>query len=105
LTSFGRLRTLHRSVGERFAGAVAEIVLRRDNVLPYRRSEVAMTDDVKTMHHMILVWNAFATPPVIPPQMLRNLGDYLANFLKSNDGEQYLRTLGYVRAGAPGKPV
>ena len=64
-----------------------------------------MTDDVKTMHHMILVWNAFATPPVIPPQMLRNLGDYLANFLKSNDGEQYLRTLGYVRAGAPGKPV
>jgi hypothetical protein len=54
---------------------------------------------------MILVWNAFATPPVIPPQMLRNLGDYLANFLKSNDGEQYLRTLGYVRAGAPSKPV
>jgi hypothetical protein len=37
--------------------------------------------------------------------MLRNLGDYLANFLKSNDGEQYLRTLGYVRAGVPTKPV
>jgi hypothetical protein len=64
-----------------------------------------MADDIKTLHHMILVWNAFATPPAIPPQMLRNLGDYLANFLKSNDGEQYLRTLGYVRAGAPSKPV
>jgi len=64
-----------------------------------------MSDDIKTMHHMILVWNAFATPPVIPPQMLRTLGDYLANFLKSNDGEQYLRTLGYVRAVAPTKPA
>ena len=64
-----------------------------------------MTDDIKTMHHMILVWNACATPPVIPPQMLRTLGDYLANFLKSNDGDQYLRTLGYVRAVAPTKPA
>jgi hypothetical protein len=47
---------------------------------------------------MIIAWNAFATPPVIPPSMLRNLGDYLTNFLKSGDGEKYLRTLGYVRA-------
>ena len=30
--------------------------------------------------------------------MLRNLGDYLASFLKSSDGEKYLRALGYVRA-------
>jgi hypothetical protein len=37
---------------------------------------------------------------VIPPQMLRNLGDYLASFLKSSEGEKYLRTLGYVRAEA-----
>jgi hypothetical protein len=57
-----------------------------------------MPDDVKTLHHMIITWNAFATPPVIPPQMLRNLGDYLTNFLKSSDGEKLLRTLGYVRA-------
>lgn len=60
-----------------------------------------MPDDVKTLHHMIIVWNAFATPPVIPPTMLRNLGDYLTNFLKSADGEHYLRTLGYERAGTP----
>jgi hypothetical protein len=57
-----------------------------------------MLDDVKTLHHMIIAWNAFATPPVIPPSMLRNLGDYLTNFLKSGDGEKFLRTLGYVRA-------
>ncbi len=57
-----------------------------------------MADDVKTIHHMLLTWNAFATPPVIPPQLIRNLGDYLVNFLKSQDGEQFLKTLGYVRA-------
>jgi hypothetical protein len=60
-----------------------------------------MTDEVKTLHHMIVVWNAFSTLPVIPPQMLRTLGDYLASFLKSSDGEKYLRTLGYVRAEPP----
>lgn len=62
-----------------------------------------MSGDVKTLHHMITVWNAFATPTVIPPQMLRNLGDYLENFLKSGEGEKYLRTLGYVRAEATAK--
>ena len=61
-----------------------------------------MPDDVKTLHHMIIAWNAFATPPVISPTMLRNLGDYLTNFLKSGDGEKYLRTLGYVRADVQG---
>jgi hypothetical protein len=66
-------------------------------------SEAAMTEDVKTLHHMITVWNAFATPSVIPPQMLRMLGDYLTNFLKSGDGERLLRTLGYERAGARAK--
>jgi hypothetical protein len=59
-----------------------------------------MTGDIKTLHHMITVWNAFATPTVIPPQMLRNLGDYLENFLKSSEGEKYLRSLGYTRAEA-----
>ena len=56
-----------------------------------------MSEDVKSLYHMIVTWNAFATPPVIPPQMLRGLGEYLVNFLKSGEGEKYLRTLGYVR--------
>ena len=59
-----------------------------------------MPDDIKTLHHMITVWNAFGTPTVIPPHMLRTLGDYLENFLKSSDGEKYLRSLGYVRVEA-----
>lgn len=59
-----------------------------------------MADDVKTLHHMIVVWNGFATPTIIPPQMVRSLGDYLVSFLKSGEGERFLRTLGYVRAGA-----
>ncbi|HWT83367.1 MAG TPA: hypothetical protein VN203_23090 [Candidatus Acidoferrum sp.] len=56
-----------------------------------------MADDIKTLHHMITVWNAFGTPTIIPPHMLRTLGDYLENFLKSGDGEKYLQRLGYVR--------
>lgn len=59
-----------------------------------------MPDDIKTLHHMITVWNAFGTPTVIPPQLLRALADYLENFLKSGEGEKYLRSLGYVRAEA-----
>ncbi len=59
-----------------------------------------MPDDIKTLHHMITVWNAFGTPTVIPPHMLRTLGDYLESFLKSSDGEKYLRGLGYVRVEA-----
>lgn len=59
-----------------------------------------MADDIKTLHHMITVWNAFATPAVIPPQMTRNLADYLVSFLKSTEGEKFLRALGYVRAEA-----
>jgi hypothetical protein len=62
-----------------------------------------MTGEIKTLHHMITVWNAFGAPTVIPPQMLRTLGDYLENFLKSGEGERYLRTLGYVRAEAAAK--
>lgn len=59
-----------------------------------------MPDDVKTLHHMITVWNAFAAPTVIPSQLVRSLGDYLTSFLKSGEGEKYLRSLGYVRAEA-----
>jgi len=60
-----------------------------------------MSQDVKTLYHMITVWNAFAAPSVIPPTLLRTLSDYLVSFLKSVEGEKYLRTLGYVRAEAP----
>ena len=59
-----------------------------------------MSQDVKTLYHMITAWNAFAAPPIIPPTLLRTLSDYLVSFLKSVEGEKYLRTLGYVRAEA-----
>lgn len=59
-----------------------------------------MSQDVKTLYHMITTWNAFAAPPVIPPTLLRTLSDYLVSFLKSGEGEKYLRTLGYVRSEA-----
>ncbi len=57
-----------------------------------------MTDDIKTIHRMITAWNGSGSPTVIPPQMARSLGDYLVSFLKSGEGEKYLRSLGYVRA-------
>jgi hypothetical protein len=62
-----------------------------------------MPDDVKTLYHMVTAWNAFAAPAVIPPSLTRSLCDYLTSFLKSTEGEKFLRTLGYVRApaGAP----
>jgi hypothetical protein len=60
-----------------------------------------MSDDVKSLHHMITVWNAYATPAVIPPQLQRTLADYLVSYLKSAEGEKFLRTLGYVRAEPP----
>jgi len=62
-----------------------------------------MADDIKTLHHMITIWNAFGAPTIIPPQMLRALGDYVENFLRSGEGEKYLRTLGYVRGEAAAK--
>jgi hypothetical protein len=68
-----------------------------------RPREAAMTDDIKTIHHMITAWNASVIPSVIPPQMMRGLGDYLVSFLKSSEGEKYLRSLGYVRAEPEGK--
>ncbi len=62
-----------------------------------------MADDVKTIHHMITAWNAFGSPAVIPPRLVQGLGDYLVSFLKSGEGERYLRSLGYVRAEPEGK--
>lgn len=63
-----------------------------------------MSQDVKTLYHMITAWNGFAAPPVIPPTLLKNLSDYLVSFLKSKEGEKFLHTLGYVRADAPAHP-
>jgi len=57
-----------------------------------------MSQDVKTLHHMLTAWNAFGAPAVIPPSLLRSLSDYLTSFLKSGEGERYLRTLGYIRS-------
>lgn len=57
-----------------------------------------MSQDVKTLYHMIVSWNAFAAPAVIPPQLLRTLSDYLTSFLTSTEGEKFLKTLGYARA-------
>jgi tripartite-type tricarboxylate transporter receptor subunit TctC len=57
-----------------------------------------MSQEVKSLYHMITAWNAFAAPAVIPPSLLKNLSDYLASFLKSTEGEKYLNTLGYVRS-------
>lgn len=66
----------------------------------FKQSETAMPDEVKTLHHMLIVWNAFAAPTVLSSQLARSLGDYLTSFLKSSEGEKYLRSLGYVRAKA-----
>ena len=63
-----------------------------------------MSQDVKTLYHMITAWNGFAAPSVIPPTLLRNLSDYLVSYLKSKEGERFLQTLGYVRADAGPKP-
>jgi hypothetical protein len=59
-----------------------------------------MADDVKTLHHMLTAWSAYAVPAVIPPQLLRSLGDYLVSFLKSAEGERFLRSMGYARTEA-----
>lgn len=59
-----------------------------------------MAERVTDIHHMITIWNASGHPPYIQPTMMRSLADYLVDYLKSQEGEKFLRTLGYVRAGA-----
>ncbi len=56
-----------------------------------------MANDVKDLHHMLTIWNASSNPPALTGMQVRNLGEYLANFLRSADGERYLATLGYAR--------
>ncbi|HEY7678397.1 MAG TPA: hypothetical protein VIG69_15100 [Candidatus Methylomirabilis sp.] len=57
-----------------------------------------MADDVKDLHHMLTIWNASSNPLALSTMQVRNLAEYLANYLRSGDGERYLATLGYTRA-------
>ena len=56
-----------------------------------------MANDVKDLHHMLTIWNASSNPLALSTMQVRNLAEYLANYLRSADGERYLATLGYVR--------
>jgi hypothetical protein len=57
-----------------------------------------MMDDAKDLHHMLTIWNASSNPLALTGMQVRNLAEYLANFLRSADGEHFLSTLGYTRA-------
>lgn len=59
-----------------------------------------MPNDVKDLYHMLTIWNASSNPLALSGMQVRNLAQYLANFLRSADGERYLATLGYVREAA-----
>ena len=59
-----------------------------------------MEGDVQSLYHKITIWCASGHPPYLSPEMARRLSDYLENFLKSEDGERLLRTLGYVRTAS-----
>ena len=56
-----------------------------------------MANDLKDLHHMLTIWNASSSPLALSGMQVRNLGEYLVNFLRSADGERYLATLGYLR--------
>lgn len=56
-----------------------------------------MAGDVQSLYHKITIWCASGHPPYLSADMTRSLSDYLLNFLKSAEGERFLRTLGYVR--------
>ena len=60
--------------------------------------EDTVANDVKDLHHMLTIWNASSNPLALSGMQVRNLSEYLANYLRSGDGERYLATLGYTRA-------
>lgn len=60
-----------------------------------------MTGDVQSLYHKITIWCATGHPPYLSADMAKNLSDYLLNFLKSTEGEKFLRTLSYVRLAEP----
>lgn len=56
-----------------------------------------MTGDVQSLYHKVTIWCAAGHPPYLSPDMAKRFSDYLLSFLKSAEGERFLRTLGYVR--------
>ncbi len=58
-----------------------------------------MTGDVQGLYHKVTIWCAAGHPPYLSPAMAKSFSDYLLSFLKSAEGERFLRTLGYVRLG------
>lgn len=56
-----------------------------------------MAGDVQSLYHKITIWCATGHPPYLSPDMARSFSDYLLSFLKSAEGERFLRTLGYLR--------
>ncbi|MBZ0160990.1 hypothetical protein [Candidatus Methylomirabilis sp.] len=56
-----------------------------------------MTGEVQNLYHKITIWCATGHPAYLSSDMARGFSDYLLNFLKSAEGERFLRTLGYVR--------
>jgi hypothetical protein len=56
-----------------------------------------MTGDVQNLYHKITIWCATGHPAYLSSDMAKSFSDYLLSFLKSAEGEKFLRTLGYVR--------
>jgi hypothetical protein len=56
-----------------------------------------MIGDVQSLYHKITIWCAMGHPPYLSSDMAKSFSDYLLSFLKSTEGERFLRTLGYVR--------
>ena len=56
-----------------------------------------MANDVRDLQHMLTIWNASSNPLALTGMQVRNLGEYLGNFLRSPDGERFLATIGYTR--------
>jgi hypothetical protein len=56
-----------------------------------------MADPTQELLHRIVTWNAAG--PYLRPELVPNLAEYLTNFLRSPNGEQFLRLLGYVKGG------
>ena len=56
-----------------------------------------MAGEVQSLYHKITIWCAAGHPPYLSSDMAKRFSDYLLSFLKSAEGERFLRTLGYVR--------
>lgn len=56
-----------------------------------------MPGEVQSLYHKIVIWCATGHPAYLSSDMAGSFSEYLLNFLKSTEGERFLRTLGYVR--------